>query len=258
MEFRFGPTVIRVNTGSAAALLAAVDASLAARRGAAVATLNLDHLVKLSRDPVFRMAYAAQDVIVADGNPVVWLSRLARRPVGLVPGSDMTVPLVRLAAGRGLRVALVGGSEVALAAAAARLRDETGADIALTIAPPFPFDPLGAGAEAILAQVHAADIALCLLALGAPRQEVLAARGRALAPRTVFASIGAGVDFLAGVQGRAPAPVREAKMEWLWRAATRPALIPRYAACAAILPGQVWRAWRLRSASGLRDRPPGS
>jgi exopolysaccharide biosynthesis WecB/TagA/CpsF family protein len=247
MEFRFGPTVIRVTHADAAALLRAVDDRLAARQGAAVATINLDHLVKLRRDPAFRMAYAAQDIVVADGNPVVWLSRLARRSVSLVPGSDMTLPLVRLAAARGLRVALVGSNDTALAAAADRLRAEVpGVDVALTIAPPFPFDPLTEG-DPVLARIAVADIALCLLALGAPRQEVLAARGRAAAPRTVFASIGAGVDFLAGRQTRAPAWVRRIAMEWLWRAASQPRrLIPRYAACAAILPAQAWAAWKIR------------
>jgi N-acetylglucosaminyldiphosphoundecaprenol N-acetyl-beta-D-mannosaminyltransferase len=247
MEFRFGPTVIRVTHTDAAAMLAEVDARLAARAGAAVATINLDHVVKLRADAAFRMAYAAQDIVVADGNPIVWLSRLARRPVSLVPGSDMTLPLVRLAAARGLRVALVGSNDAALAAAMERLRAEVpGVDVALTIAPPFPFDPMTQG-DQILATVAAKDIALCLIALGAPRQEVLAARGRAAAPRTVFASIGAGVDFLAGTQMRAPVWVRRIAMEWAWRAATSPRrLIPRYAACAAILPAQVWAAWNLR------------
>ncbi len=258
MEFRFGPTTIRVTHPDAASLLAAVDTALEARQGAAVATVNLDHLVKLRRDAGFRTAYAAQDIVVADGNPVVWLSRLAGRPVGLVPGADMVVPLVRLAAARGLRVGLVGGSGAAVEAAAARLRDETGADVALAVAPPVPFDPLSAGAEAILARVAAADIALCLIALGAPRQEILAARGRALAPRTVFAGIGAGVDFLAGTQARAPGWVRRIKLEWLWRAVTRPQLIPRYAACAAILPSEVWRARALSRGAGSPGKPPGS
>jgi len=89
---------------------------------------------------------------------------------------------------------------------------------------------------------------LVFLALGAPKQERLAARGRALQPELGFVSIGAGLDFLAGSQRRAPRLVRRLALEWLWRAGSDPKrLAGRYARCAAILPGHALRAWRMRS-----------
>jgi exopolysaccharide biosynthesis WecB/TagA/CpsF family protein len=248
MQFRFGETTIAVTHASRSALQAAVRARLAAGQGFALATINLDHLVKLSRSAAFRRAYAAQDMVVADGNPIVWLSRLAGKPVDLLPGSDLVLPLVRdcAAAGRGL--ALVGATDAALAAAGARLMAEVpGLNIVLRHAPPMGFDPEGPAAAALLADVAASQAGLCLIALGAPKQESFAARGRALAPAVGFASIGAGLDFLAGTQVRAPEWVRRLALEWLWRALSSPRrLIPRYAACAAILPGQVLAALRQR------------
>ncbi len=248
MQFRFGETTIAVTHASRAALQSAVRARLAAGQGFALATINLDHLVKLSRSAAFRRAYAAQDMVVADGNPIVWLSRLAGKPVDLLPGSDLVLPLVRdcAAAGRGL--ALVGATDAALAAAGARLMAEVpGLNIVLRHAPPMGFDPEGPAAAALLAEVAASQAGLCLIALGAPKQESFAARGRALAPAVGFASIGAGLDFLAGTQVRAPEWVRRLALEWLWRALSSPRrLIPRYAACAAILPGQVLAALRQR------------
>lgn len=246
MNFTFNGTAITVNTPNAAALLAAVRQRLAAGQGFALATINLDHLVKLRADPAFRAAYAAQDLVVADGNPIVWLSRLARRPVDLVPGSTMVIPLARIAAATGRKVALLGATEPALQAAAARLQAEIpGLQIALQIAPPMGFDPQGAAAGAMLAQLQSEGIGLCFLALGAPKQELLAARGRDLAPDVGFACIGAGLDFLAGTQNRAPEWVQRIAMEWLWRMASNPRrLLPRYAACARLLPGQALCALR--------------
>jgi len=120
-------------------------------------------------------------------------------------------------------------------------------EIAAMIAPPFGFDPEGEAARAILTELDRIGPALCLLALGAPKQERLAALGRSLAPRMGFASVGAGLDFLAGHQVRAPRWMRAIAMEWLWRALQSPRrLVPRYAACAAILPGQAIAALRLR------------
>lgn len=248
LDFRFDGTVVSVNFPNRQALFHAVAARFASKQGFAVATINLDHLVKLARSAAFRQAYSAQDMVVADGNPIVWLSRLAGHPVSLVHGSDLVVPLAQLAAQSGVRVGLVGSTDTALALAADRLRKLVpGLEVALCIAPPFGFDPEGVGAEGILTELSLAKIGLCLIALGAPKQEVFAARGRVLTPQIGFASIGAGLDFLAGRQTRAPKWVRKLALEWVWRTVSDPRrLIPRYAACLAILPGQAIAAVRQR------------
>ena len=248
VKFVFDRTEIAVTHADRASLLAGVRDSFAAGRGFALATINLDHIVKLGRDPVFRAAYARQDMVVADGNPVVWLSRLAGSPVSLVPGSELVLPLSAEAVAAGVSVALVGSTEAALQGAADHLRRNVpGVEIAAMIAPPFGFDPAGPQAAEVLAQVRDSGARLCFLALGAPKQEELAARGRDIAPGVGFASVGAGLDFLAGRQTRAPLWVRRLALEWLWRALSSPRrLIPRYAACFAILPGQIVQALRQR------------
>lgn len=248
MEFRTHDTAIRLTHRARAALLADVAGRLSRGEGFALATLNLDHLVKLRRDAAFRAAYAAQDFVVADGNPVVWLSRLAGEKVELMPGSDLVEPLCRAATDAGLPVSMLGASEAALQGAAAALVARIpGFRTGALIAPPMGFDPEGEEARAALARLAATGPSLCLVALGAPRQERFAALGRRLAPQAGFASVGAGVEFLSGHQRRAPRWVRAMAMEWLWRALTAPGrLVPRYAACLAILPGEALEAWRRR------------
>lgn len=248
MHFRFGQTVITVNIPDRTALLAAVRARLLAGQGFALATINLDHIVKLDRDPSFRQVYGAQDMVIADGNPVVWLSYLAGDPVSLVPGSDVVIPLIQVAAETGRKIALVGATAGALQRAAECLAAMVpGAQIAICQAPPMGFDPEGDLAVRILAEIAEQGIGLCLIALGAPKQERFAAMGRRIAPATGFASIGAGLDFLAGTQRRAPVWVRRLALEWLWRALSDPKrLFPRYAACVAVLPARVTEALRQR------------
>ena len=92
-----------VNFPTEAALLADLEACLARGQGFAIATLNLDHVVKLRRDPAFRAAYSAQSHVVADGNPIVWMAHLAgRRDVALVPGSELIAPVAAMAARLGI------------------------------------------------------------------------------------------------------------------------------------------------------------
>lgn len=227
-----------VNTSSREALLEASAQHLDDGVGFTVATLNLDHLVKLRRDAAFRDAYAATTHVVADGNPVVWLARLQGAGVALAPGSDLTRPFCTLAARRGAPVALFGSSTEALERAAGQLAVEVPAlRIAHSEAPSRDFDPFGAEADACAARIAASGARLCLLALGAPKQEIFAVRASALAPGCGFVSVGAGLDFLAGVQKRAPRLLRRLALEWAWRLATDPRrLAGRYAACAAELP----------------------
>ncbi|MCE8526381.1 WecB/TagA/CpsF family glycosyltransferase [Ruegeria pomeroyi] len=248
MEFSFGEDKVTVNMPTRDALMGEVGRRFRAGEGFALATINLDHLVKLGSDPVFARAYAGQDLVVADGRPIVALARLAQRPVELMPGSDLVRPLCALAAAERVPVALVGSSEVALGDAKRVLEAETpGLEITWTHAPEYGFDPEGAAAEMILKELATRRVGLCFLALGAPRQERLALRGRALAQGVGFASVGAGLDFLGGHQRRAPLWMRKLALEWVWRMLTDPLrLAPRYARCAAILPGHMVRALRLR------------
>jgi len=237
----FGPPgagEIGVTTSARDTLLAEMEARLRDGDGFAVATLNLDHVVKLRRDPAFRAAYVAQSHVVADGNPIVWLCRLAGRQVELVPGSDLIAPAMALAARLSVPVGLIGSTEAVLERAAARLEEaEPGLRVVARIAPPMGFDPAGPAAAAVLEQVAGTGARLVLLALGAPKQERLAALGRVRQPGLGFVSIGAGLDFIAGTQRRAPVWVRMLALEWLWRMLGDPArLAGRYAACAAVLP----------------------
>ncbi len=239
MEFRFGAQAIRVNMPRRDDLFDAVRSRFNDRQGFALATINLDHIVKLRDDARFLDAYAAQDFVVSDGNPIVWTSRLSGQDVELIPGSELVIPLTDIAQKSGVSIALVGSTEDALAVAAEHLKARTpGLEIAATISPAFGFDPTGQEADTIFEALNSSGAGLCFLALGAPKQEVFAARGRELSPGIGFASIGAGLDFLAGTQNRAPKWVQAIAMEWAWRMLSNPARLgPRYLKCMMVLPG---------------------
>ena len=248
------PPLTGAITVSQAGLLRDIAARFAAGLGFSVATLNLDHVVKLRRDPGFRAVYARQTHVVADGNPIVWLQRLAGAPVDLVPGSDLVAPLMALAAGMAVPVALLGSNDEVLAVAATRLEAaHPGLRVAVRIAPPYGFDPEGTAAEGYLDRIGASGARLCLIALGAPKQERLAARGLERLPHCGFVSVGAGLDFVAGAQRRAPVWVRRLALEWGWRLARDwRRMAARYRDCAAILPGLGLAALRARR-GGTRD-----
>lgn len=248
---------ISVTVPSQVGLLKDLRERLTARDGFAVATLNLDHVVKLRDDSDFRVAYLAHTHVTADGRPIVWLSRYARQPVELVTGSDLVEPMMSLCADMSVPVALVGSSEAVLAKSGDVLQARySGLNIVSTISPPMGFDPVSPQADSLIDDVVRSGARVCFLALGAPKQEILAARALKKYPQMGFLSIGASLDFIAGKQVRAPRLVRAFAAEWLWRLARDPRrLATRYGACFAALPRLfIWALQARRSTGQGRER----
>jgi len=239
---------IAVNMPSPDALLEDLGKLMAQGDGFQVATLNLDHVVKLRRDPAFAAAYERHSHVTADGNPIVWLLRLAGQKVTLTPGSELVAPVAALAAENSVPVGLFGSDQASLTAAAEALRGlAPDLNVASCLSPPMGFDPTSAEADALLEDVAASGARVIFLALGAPKQEVLAARIATRHPQMGTLSIGAGLDFLSGRQTRAPRLVRALALEWLWRLLKSPArLWRRYGKCLLVLPDLTLRAVRLR------------
>ena len=97
------------------------------------------------------------------------------------------------------------------------------------------FDPASDAARQAMERVGNSGAALCFLALGAPKQELLAQIGRKTCPHTGFLAIGAALDFIAGHQQRAPRWMQRLGLEWLYRLAHQPRrLAGRYARSALI------------------------
>jgi N-acetylglucosaminyldiphosphoundecaprenol N-acetyl-beta-D-mannosaminyltransferase len=253
-RLRLGP--LEVDALDLAGALDAIEALVEGRRGGAVFTPNVDHVVKAARDPALRAAYAAADLALADGMPLVWASRALGAPLpGRVAGSDLVLPLARRAADRGWRVYLLGGAGGDAARAAERLRRE-GVAIAGVDAAAVSLEPDGApAAHAAAERARASRAELVYVALGAPKQELWIHRHRAALGPAVAIGVGASLAFLAGSLRRAPAWVSAGGLEWLWRLGCEPRrLWRRYLVeDLAFLP-IVWAAWRARGGRG-RGRP---
>lgn len=250
-ETEAGP--ITVTATGRVALLDDISRRFADHAGFTIATINLDHVIKLARDPLFASAYATHSHVTADGNPIVWLSRLAGQgDVELIPGSELIAPVAERAAAAGVPVAFFGATEASLDAAAEAMRAQIpGIDIVLTLAPPMGFDPTGPEADAAISKIGESGARLVFLALGAPKQERFAAHAAARLPEAGFLSIGAGLDFISGAQVRAPKWVRAIAAEWLWRMLSSPRrLAARYGACILALPGLTVRALMARMRAG--------
>ncbi len=227
-----------INAPNMDAAIASIIKRAKAATAFTVFTLNLDHLAKLRSDESFRRAYRNADVVTADGAPVAWLARRQNKIITRATGSDMLVPLLEAAADANLPVFLFGSSEDVLAKAARELNARTDGllDIAGTLSPSRTFDPEGPEADSAIKSIVRSGARICIVALGAPKQEIFAERARAKGVACGMVCAGASLDFIAGAQIRAPSVFRTLGLEWIWRLATNPRrLAKRYAECAMVL-----------------------
>jgi len=209
-----------------------------------VFTMNLDHVVKLRQDATFRAAYRRAGLITADGFPIALACSLRGKRVSRVTGSDLIAPISAEASRSGKSIYLF-GSRLQVLVKASRLLHERnpGLKIAGIFAPPQGFNPTSEDARRCIAAIGDSGADLCFVALGAPKQELFADYGKSFLPNVSFVCIGAGLDFIAGAQVRAPQWMRRWGLEWLWRAASDPQrLLYRYLLCMVALPGILARA----------------
>ena len=74
---------------------------------------NVDHTIVLRDHQTFQKAYDKADMVLADGHPIVWASRLLGQPVPeRVPGSDLVPTLFgSVAENLPLKIYLLGAAD---------------------------------------------------------------------------------------------------------------------------------------------------
>ena len=201
----------------------ATDRMVRRQPGGIVVTPNLDFMFAVSHDRELRRSVYEADLVVADGMPAVWLSgMLGPRLKERVTGSDLTPALMGVCAERGLSVFAIGGAPGVAEKALERMRSKhPGLTIAGTLSPPMaPFEKMNL--QEIGQLVRKASPHLVLVAMGMGKQEKLMQWLRANTDVPLMMGVGGSLDFLAGVQTRAPRWVQRVGLEWVWRLGTDP------------------------------------
>lgn len=214
----------RIDDVTMAEAIERIEDLVARRRPEYVVTPNVDHLVKLADDAQFRAVYEQAALVLADGMPLLWASRLLGTPLReKVSGSDLFVAFAEVAARRRYRLFFLGGREGAAARAAEVLAARhAGLEVCGVEAPPLGFDQDPAANRRVLEQVRAARPDVLFVGLGAPKQEKWIHRWRHDLGVPVSIGVGVSFEFVAGMVRRAPRWMQRAGLEWAWRLLMEP------------------------------------
>jgi N-acetylglucosaminyldiphosphoundecaprenol N-acetyl-beta-D-mannosaminyltransferase len=178
--------------------------------------VNVDKLVKASRDPELRRIINECALVNVDGMPVVWASRLLGRPLKeRVAGCDLFEALMRRAGEKGWRVFLLGA------------REEVVSKVASTYRHKYPDLVLagyrngywkGEAEEAdVVEQIRAARPDLLFVAISSPKKEQFLGRWQAEMKVPFAMGVGGTFDVAIGHVKRAPLWMQKSGLEWFYR-----------------------------------------
>lgn len=191
-------------------------------------SLNAAKLVSMRGDARLYAAVADSDLISADGQSIVWASRLLREPLPeRVAGIDLMSRLLERSERAGYRVFVLGAREEILGRAVGRI---------LLAHPRLSLAGAHHGwfsddrGRSVAAMVRAAGADVLFVAMSSPRKEFWLEEYGASTGVAFAMGVGGALDVLAGVRRRAPTPLQRAGLEWAFRLVQEPRrLSGRYA-----------------------------
>jgi N-acetylglucosaminyldiphosphoundecaprenol N-acetyl-beta-D-mannosaminyltransferase len=192
-----------------------------------IGVVNAAKIVRMRRDERLRRAVLGCDLILADGQSVVWASRLAGSPLPeRVAGIDLLQELLPEAANKGYRVYFLGARPDALQRMLANLAEN---HPTLEIAGARDGYFSAAEAPAVAQEIRDSKADMLFLGMSSPKKELFERRWGPHTGAHVIHGVGGSFDVLAGEVRRAPVWWREHGMEWLYRAIQEPLRLgPRY------------------------------
>lgn len=209
-----------------------------------VVAVNVDVIVKIEKDTVLKKLTDNANMVLVDGKPLIWISKIHKNPIkDKISGSDLVPKLCEVSAKKGYTIFILGGME-GVAEKAKKKLEQTflGIKIVGTYAPPFGFEKDEKELlkiNALITEVHPDLLIICF---GCPKQEKFIYNNIDKYDAKVSICAGATVDFLAENVKRAPKWMSEHGFEWFYRFLQEPRrMFKRYFVDDLKILGLVWK-----------------
>ncbi|HEY6277303.1 MAG TPA: WecB/TagA/CpsF family glycosyltransferase [Streptosporangiaceae bacterium] len=190
-----------------------------------IGMVNAAKVVAMRRNEPLRQAVSGCGLVLADGQSVVWASRLLGAPLPeRVAGIDLFTELLRAADRHVYRVYFLGARRDVLERMLAGVRRSYPRVVIAGARDGY----FRAGEEAgVAAQVRESGAQLLFAGMSSPKKELFLSQWGPATRASVVHGVGGSFDVLAGVTRRAPAWYQDHGLEWLYRAWQEPARLGR-------------------------------
>lgn len=193
-------------------------------KGLHIVTLNPEMITLGNKNDEFGRVLNEADLTLPDGVGITLALKIKGIEQENIPGIDFAKKLVFMCSLDGYTLGLLGATEEVVREAVGNLRNEI-ADLNITYVRNGYFDE--EQEKVIIEEIKAVAPRIMLVAMGAPKQELLIAKLKKEMPNTVFIGVGGTFDVWSGKVKRAPKFYRENGLEWLYRTINEPSRFKR-------------------------------
>jgi N-acetylglucosaminyldiphosphoundecaprenol N-acetyl-beta-D-mannosaminyltransferase len=196
------------------------DESIASRRQILLGVVNVAKVVNARKDGRLRKSIEQADFVLADGLPIVWLSRaLGRALPARVAGIDVMYELLKMANKKHWRVYFLGAKPDVLAKFIENVRrDYPGVQIAGYRDGYFT----EAQEEDAAIDIKNSNADILFVGISPPKKENFLGRWNKYMNVPFCHGVGGSFDVLAGVTKRAPVWMQKSGLEWFYRIIQEP------------------------------------
>lgn len=193
-----------------------------------ISTPNLNFLIAAQKNAEFRNSVVRSDLSLADGAPIVWLSKLLGIPIEeRVAGSDVFDAL-RNGEGEKIKVFFFGGPPGIAEQAASKINTENKGMVCVGFGSPGYGSVEDISGVETINKINKSGADFLVVALGAVKGQAWIEHNLSALNVPVVSHLGAVINFVAGSVRRAPVWMRRTGLEWLWRIREEPSLWRRY------------------------------
>mgnify|MGYP000105017197 FL=1 len=119
-----------------------IDGFIRERKKSYIVAINVDVVMKMENDDYLRRISNEADMVLVDGKPLIWISKLYKRQIKeKVSGSDLVPQMCKRAADENYTIFIIGGKDGVAEQAKKKLEQKfPGIRIVGTYAPPLGFE----------------------------------------------------------------------------------------------------------------------
>lgn len=196
-----------------------IEKMIASKQKSYVVAINVDVVLKIENDPYLKKIVDEADMVLVDGKPLVWISKMYGKPLkAKISVSDLVPLLCDVSAEKDYKIFILGGKEgIAEQAKRKLIEKHPNIKIVGTYAPPFGFEKDENELNKINQMISNVHPDLLISCFGCPKQEKWIYENIGKYNAKVSICAGATVDFLAGNVKRAPRWMSDHGLEWFYR-----------------------------------------
>ncbi|MBX3256829.1 MAG: WecB/TagA/CpsF family glycosyltransferase [Chitinophagaceae bacterium] len=182
--------------------------------------VNAAKIVHMQKDPELKDSVVNCDIINADGQAIVWASRILQKPLPeRVAGIDLMEKLVEMAHTRGYRIFFLGAKEEVVKKVVEKYSHRYSPEIIAGYRNGYYKKE---EEESIARSIADSNADILFVAISSPKKEIFLNSYKHLIQTPFIMGVGGSFDVVSGLVKRAPLWMQKSGLEWLYRVIQEP------------------------------------